>query len=528
MGGDGTTFGSGTPSRRQVLAAGMAAGGALLVGGRSRADASPLGAAASRGGLAAPFTLGVASGDPRPDGIVLWTRLAPRPLDGGGMPDRPLAVEWEIARDERMRQVVRRGVELAVPGSAHSVHAEVSGLRPASWYFYRFRAAGHLSPVGRTRTAPDPRKRTERLRFAFASCQNFQDGLWPAYRAMAEDDLDLVVHLGDYIYEGGVNAGAIRQHNSPEIMTLADYRNRHALYKSDPALRNVHAAFAWLPTFDDHEVENNYADAIPENPADAPGFLARRAAAYQAYWEHLPLRRAQRPHGPNMRLFRRSTHGDLVEFQVLDTRQFRTDQPCGDGLKARCPAALDPAATMTGPEQERWLLDGLDRSRARWNVIAQQVMFGQIDFLAGPGSVFNMDQWDGYVAARNRILGFLHHRRPSNPVVLSGDIHSSWADDLKADFDDPASATVGSELVGTSISSSFSPASIPPILAALPESPHIKFFDGAHRGYVRCDVDRARWRADFRAASSVTVADAPVTTLASFEITSGAPGLAAV
>jgi alkaline phosphatase D len=259
---------------------------------------------------------------------------------------------------------------------------------------------------------------------------------------------------------------------------------------------------------------------------DAPGFLARRAAAYQAYWEHLPLRRgAQRPNGPDMRLFRRSTHGDLVEFQVLDTRQFRTDRPCGDGLQARCAAALDPATTLTGPEQERWLLDGLDRSRARWNVIAQQVMFGQIDFLAGPGQIFNMDQWDGYVAARNRILGFLHHRRPSNPVVLSGDIHSSWADDLKADFDDPASDTIGSELVGTSISSSFSPDFIPPILAALPENPHIKFFDGLHRGYVRNEVTPSRWRADFRAASTVTVPDAPVTTAASFEIADGHPGL---
>jgi alkaline phosphatase D len=240
MGKDETSFGSGTPSRRRVLAAGAAAGGLLLLGARSGADASSLGAAASPGKLAPPFTLGVASGDPTPDGIVLWTRLAPDPLNGGGMPDRPVAVEWEIASDERMRQVVRRGVEL-----------EVSGLKPASWYCYRFRTAGHLSPVGRTRTAPDPRGQSGRLRFAFASCQEFQDGLSPAYRAMADDDLDLVVHLGDYIYEGGVDAGAMRQHNSPEIMTLTDYRNRHALYKSDPALQHVHEALPWLPTFDD-------------------------------------------------------------------------------------------------------------------------------------------------------------------------------------------------------------------------------------------------------------------------------------
>jgi alkaline phosphatase D len=271
-------------TRRQVLAGGIVAGGLVAAGaggGSAAARARP---------LAEPFTLGVASGEPEPDGVVLWTRLAPSPLDGGGMPPHPVPVEWEVATDEGMRHVVRRGVAVALPARAHSVHVEVKGLRPAHWYSYRFRAAGHVSRVGRTRTAPARSDSPHRLRFAFASCQAFQDGFWPAYRAMAAEDLDLVVHLGDYIYEGGVDAGAVRQHNSAEIVTLDDYRNRHALYKSDPALQDAHAAFPWLLTFDDHEVENNYAGAIPENPADAPGFLARRAAAYQ-------LRDRERPPG---------------------------------------------------------------------------------------------------------------------------------------------------------------------------------------------------------------------------------------
>jgi alkaline phosphatase D len=236
---------------------------------------------------------------------------------------------------------------------------------------------------------------------------------------MAEDDLDLVVHLGDYIYEEGVDSTALRQHNSPEIMTLADYRNRHALYKTDPALQATHSAFPWLVTWDDHEVDNNYAGAIPENVGEQDTFLARRAAAYQAYWEHMPLPKRLRPAGANVQLFREVAWGRLFRLAVLDTRQYRTDQPCGDGVQVSCAAQLDPVATMTGPERERWLLDELDGSTARRNVIAQRVMMAKVDFLPGPGEVFNMDQWDGYVAARNRLLGFLHLRRPSNPVVLA-------------------------------------------------------------------------------------------------------------
>lgn len=488
-----------------------------------------------------PFSLGVASGDPLPGGFVLWTRLAPAPLaeDGsGGMPPRKVPVRWEVAEDERFRRVVRRGTELARPELAHSIHAEVEGLRPGREYFYRFKAGAETSPIGRSRTAPAPGA-AGALRFAFVSCQDWQNGYYAAYGAMVREDVDLVVHLGDYIYEYGPQPGGPRQHtDGGETVTLADYRNRHALYKTDDQLQAAHAASPWMVTWDDHEAENNYAGDVPEEGSETPereDFLQRRVAAYKAYYEHMPLRRSSMPRGPDMRIYRRFAWGDLAEISLLDTRQYRTDQPCGDGLKGRCPAALSESQTMTGPEQERWLLDGLGRSRARWNVIAQQTILAEYDFNSapreGPGrELFNMDQWDGYVAARNRILGYIEKRRPGNPVVITGDIHSSWAFDLKADFDREEGRTVGTEFVGTSISSSFPQVFIAPVEAALPDNPHTKFFDGANRGYVVCDLNQDRWETTFKGVPTapgnggVFVRDAPAFTVARFVVENGQPG----
>ncbi|MCX7597012.1 MAG: alkaline phosphatase D family protein, partial [Fischerella sp.] len=357
------------------------------------------------------------------------------------------------------------------------------------------------------------------------SCQDWQNGYYTAYRHMIDEELDLVVHLGDYIYEYGPQSGGPRQHNSPEIFTLTDYRNRHALYKTDPNLQAAHANFPWIVTWDDHEVENNYANLIPEENQSQEAFVVRRANAYQAYYEHMPLRQSSLPKGPNMQLYRRFTFGDLVEFNVLDTRQYRTDQPCDDGLKPRCSQAFDTNATMTGSEQEEWLFKGLDESTARWNVIAQQTMLAEYDFDGRPETeVFNMDQWDGYVAARDRLLSFLDQRQPSNPVVITGDIHSSWVHDLKLDFKNPDSATVGTEFVGTSISSDFPAQFIPPVQAALSDNPHTKFFDGAFRGYVRCNLTRDRWQSDYRVVSSITDENATISTLASFVVQDGLPG----
>jgi alkaline phosphatase D len=505
--------------RRDVLlGAGFLTGFAITSQWSSRVNAQPKFSAY-------PFSLGVASGEPYPRSVVLWTRLAPDPLNGGGMPSENVPVQWQIATDEKMTRVVRSGTVYAIPELGHSVHVVVSGLQPARWYWYQFKVGNEVSPIGRTRTAPALGQRIEQFRFAFASCQNWQDGYFAAYKHMAEEELDLVVHLGDYIYEGPAQADRIRQHNGPEPVTLEEYRNRHALYKSDTNLQAVHAAFPWAVTWDDHEVDNNWADEIPQDPELQPRdqFLARRAAAFQAYYEHMPLRPFSKPEGIDLQLYRRLTFGDLVEFNVLDTRQYRTDQPCNDGIKPRCDQTYDPAATLTGAEQEKWLFEGLDRSKARWNVLAQQIVFTQHDWTAGEDSAFNVDAWDGYVAARQRILDFLNQRRPSNPIVITGDTHSSWVSDLLADFNNPSSPVVGTEFVGTSITSGFGASDR--IEAALPESPWVKYFNGRQRGYVVCDLTRERWRSDYRllpqsAPTRPTVPDpnAPITTAASFEL----------
>ncbi len=359
---EGTLARLGEIDRRKFLGLGGAGVAALALGAGSLTEEAV--AAPRFSGY--PFSLGVASGDPEPGGVVLWTRLAPRPLapDGrGGMPDRAVPVRWEVAHDEKFRAVVRHGVELARPKFAHSVHVEVEGLEPNRVYFYRFKAGGEISAVGRTRTAPSPNASLAGMSFAFASCQQYEHGYFTAYERMAEEDLDLVVHLGDYIYEYGPNeyvaaGGNVRRHIGEEITTLADYRRRHALYRGDEDLQAAHAAFPWIVTWDDHELENNYADEISEKDTEPDQkmevFLERRANAYQAYYEHMPLRRTSIPSGPDMRIYRRLTYGNLAEFNVLDTRQYRSDQPCGDGFPADCPGRFDPNQTITGAEQERF------------------------------------------------------------------------------------------------------------------------------------------------------------------------------
>jgi alkaline phosphatase D len=469
-----------------------------------------------------PFTLGVASGDPLPDSVVLWTRLAVDPLNGGGIPRQQIPVEWQIATDENLRQVVQRGTAIARPELAHSVHVDVRELEPARWYWYQFKVGSMVSPIGRTRTAPQMGDRLEKFRFAFASCQNYEAGYFTAYRDLVQSDLDLVVHLGDYLYEGATRTDKPRRHNSPEIVTLADYRNRHALYKTDPDLQAAHAAYPWIFTWDDHEVDNNYANLIPEDQQPPIAFRRRRINAYQAYYEHLPMRRS--PQGIDLLLYRRLRFGDLVEFNVLDTRQYRSDQPCGDRLKPRCAGASAPNATLMGKTQEQWLLNGLTRSQTRWNVIAQQVMMGQFDVDPKAAKIYNMDQWDGYTAERNRLLQALYQNKTTNPVVITGDVHSSWVHDLKLDFDRPNSPIVGTEFITTSISAEFSKEGIDIAKAALPGNPHTQFFDGAFRGYVRCELTPQQWQTDYRVVADVSKPDSSFSTLASFVVENGRPG----
>ncbi|MBO1514405.1 alkaline phosphatase [Metabacillus sp. BG109] len=468
-----------------------------------------------------PFTLGVASGDPLSDSIVLWTRLAPDPLNGGGMQLQSVPVKWEIAKDEHFRHIIKRGTEIARPELAHSVHAEVDGLEPNTIYYYRFKTGHELSPVGKTKTLPTAGESIASMTFAFASCQQYEHGYYTAYEHMAKEELDLVFHLGDYIYEYGPNeyvagTGNVRTHSGPEIITLEDYRNRHAQYRSDANLKAAHAAFPWVVTWDDHEVENNYANVIPEKGQSVEAFIKRRAAAYQAYYEHMPLRRTSLPNGADMQLYRDFTYGNLAAFFVLDTRQYRDDQANGDGTKAHTEESLDPNRSSLGKKQEEWLLGNLGNSKSHWNVLAQQIFFAQRRFGTDTTPTFSMDSWDGYPATRQRITDFVNNKNMKNLVVLTGDVHASWASNLMTDYNNNSSKIVGAEFVGTSITSGGNGADkradTDRILA---RNPHIKFFND-YRGYVRCTVTPEKWQADYRVVPLVTEPGADISTRASF------------
>jgi alkaline phosphatase D len=482
-----------------------------------------------------PFTLGVASGDPLPGSVLLWTRLAPRPFEpGGGLPARRVTVHWELARDERFSRTVRRGAATAHPEFSHTVHAEVEHLEPGREFFYRFRAGDWTSPVGRTRTAPAPGDRPAGLTLAAVSCQAYHDGYFTAYRHLADEDLDVVLHLGDYLYEYAVNAtGGARAYTdrtlpavfNRETITLEDYRLRYGLYKTDPDLRAAHAAHPFVVTWDDHETENNYAGGTPENGVPPEEFLLRRAAAYRAYWEHQPLRRPQLPEGPDMRLYRRLRFGRLAQFDILDTRQYRSDQAYGDGWQVPGPASEDPARTMTGAAQERWLLDGWRASGARWNLLPQQVVFSERRDRPTADFKVSMDSWDGYPASRQRILAGAAAAGVENLMVLTGDVHVGYGFDIKADFRDPSSRTLGTEIVATSVASGKDGADRPANYDRLMQAnAHLKFFNG-RRGYVTVALTEDSARADFRTVPYVTTPGAPVTTAASFVTEAGNQGL---
>ena len=510
-------------SRRLFLAYASALAALPLLADRAASPVRVAGASFSSD----PFTLGVASGDPDDHGVVLWTRLAPKPpLADGGMKPESVEVKWELAEDDGMRKVVKSGTAVANPLLAHSVHVEVEGLQPDRWYWYRFRAGDATSLVGRTRTMPEASATPAELRFAFASCQHYEAGLYTAYEAMAKDELDLVFHLGDYIYEGGPGKKyTVRQHHSPAATTLATYRMRHAQYRSDPLLQAVHAKCPWFVTWDDHEVENNYANDISaKKGVDPAAFLVRRAAAYQAYYEAMPLRARSLPHGANMTLYRSASFGRLAEFQILDTRQYRTDQPNNDGKHDLNAAALDPNGTLLGKPQRAWLESNLAKSPATWNVLAQQIMMGMVDRQAGPDHAYSMDQWPGYAHERMDLVKWIGERKVANPVVLTGDIHSNWVNELRVDDRNAETPVIATEFVGTSISSSGNGVDKPKSLATtLAENPCVKYHNG-ERGYVRCTVTPGQWKSDYVTVSDVSKPGGTVQTRASFVTEAGKPG----
>ncbi|MEU9557460.1 alkaline phosphatase D family protein [Streptomyces fumanus] len=511
--------GPASPDRRRLLTASAAAVGAAAT--TQLWLPSTAGAAEPRlpDGL---FTLGVASGDPLADGIVLWTRLAPDPLRGGGMPDRPVRVEWQLAEDARFRKIARHGTAQARPEYGHSVHVDVRGLRPGRTYWYRFRVGGQLSPTGRTRTAPARDSSGGSLRVALASCQNWQHGYFTPYADMLDQDPDVVLFVGDYIYESTPSATAVRRHEGTgEPYSLAQYRNRYAQYRSDPDLAAMHANAPFVVTFDDHEVDNDYAGEVPQDPGKQAhdAFVARLTAAYQAYYEHMPVRATAVPNGPHIRMYRRLEFGRLARLNVLDTRQFRSDQATTQE------GAEDPKLTMLGARQKQWLIDGLRTSPARWNLIASQIMMAETDLQVGPGKLWYYDAWDGYQAERNRLLAEL--KRTANPVVLTGDRHLTMVSDLKEDYADPDSAVVGAEFVGTSVSSNgdqdqaaFQKEWDP----RRADNPHWKLLD-AHRGYHLFDIRRDRIDARVRVVDTVLKPRATPRTLAKLRVRAGRPGV---
>jgi alkaline phosphatase D len=465
-----------------------------------------------------PFALGVASGSPLADSVVLWTRLV------GDLPASAITVQWEVADDDRFVRIVQRGQQQAMPELAHSVHAEVSGLAPDRWYFYRFMVGDATSATGRTRTMPAPDASPSRLRLSYASCQRWDHGYFNAYRHMLKEDLDFVFFLGDYIYEYANSANAVRVPTRGTVLTLEDYRARYALHRSEAGLQAMHAACPWIVTWDDHEVQNDYAGLTPGSGVQVADFAARRAAAYQAYYEHMPLRAQALS---QTRLYSEQRFGKLANIVILDDRQYRDAQVCNPGGKfgsstldrRSCDAWDDPKRTLLGPAQEQWLDGVLAKSDATWTIFGQQTLFGERNFRASPERVLWNDGWDGYSAARKRFTDSLQRNKAANPVLLGGDVHENWVGHVKADYSKPDSASIGIELCGTSITSRSSSYDVNAALAA---NPHFIFAD-QRKGYGVVEFTPAGLNAKLRVVEDVTKPETNIETLASFVASAGRP-----
>ena len=511
-----------------------------------------------------PFTLGVASGSPTHDSVVLWTRVLPQgnlvglpqgnslsPVQSFLVPaigNESVTVNWQVAHDDKFTRVVQSGQTLAVPELGYSVHAEVVGLEPDRWYFYRFIAGDATSPVGRTRTFPKPDAKVNKLRLAYASCQRWEHGYYSAYRHMRDENLDAVMFLGDYIYEYPGAANAVRvPSGTPSggwVTTLDDYRQRYALHKGDADLQAMHAACPWLVTWDDHEVQNDYAGlqaghSSAVEPASSANFAARRAAAYQAFYEHMPVRTSVLTQalqglaaGAEMRIYNRVSYGRLATFYMLDARQYKDPQPCTKDGKlgsntfdpATCAEWPAPGRSMLGAAQEAWLSGEFSQARTdanQWTVLGQQSLFGQRDFAKGPAQLMWNDGWDGYPAARTRLTDSLRKNEVANAVLLGGDVHENWVGHVKADYANAKSASVGVEFCGTSITSRSNNAARAKVDEWLGENPHFVFADNRAKGYGVCEFTPAKLTTTLRVVDDVTRKDAKIETLASFSVQAG-------
>ena len=498
--------------RRRLLqgAAGLAAARFLIGGAMAQGTTRPR--------LESdPFALGVASGEPTTGGFVLWTRIA-------GLRENA-SPAYEIAADEAFDNIVRAGRTIAPLARGGAVHLEVDGLQPGRPYFYRFHLGDAVSRTGRTATIA---KRPDRVRLALTSCQHWEQGFFTAYADMIANDVEAVLQVGDYIYEKSFGAGPdVRSFGAPVPHSLDDYRARHALYRTDPHLAAAHAAMPFIVTWDDHEVENDYAGVHGAAAGDTTTFVKLRAAAYQAYFEHMPLRPSAFRQNGELRLYRRFGWGDLANVHVLDSRQYRTPLPCstaearGSRIVDRCGEALDTSTTMLGAPEERWLKAGMAREQARWSLIAQQTLFSRLNLPAGPDARYS-DIWDGYAATRDRAIDALTQPAVRNPVLLGGDVHSFWINDVKRDFSQPYSVPVATEIVPSCLASRNGPEALFGPAQSL--NPHVRFLDNHHAGYVLLDVTPGQLDIDLRAVADLADSQSVTASLARYLVENGRPG----
>jgi alkaline phosphatase D len=484
-----------------------------------------------------PFTLGVASGTPTADSVVLWTRLAIDGFFGSGIGKDAITVRWEVANDEGFKNIVQKGQTQAVHMLAHSVHVEVPNLDADRWYFYRFIAGDAVSGVGRTRTLPLPDSAVTKLRLAYASCQRWEHGYFSAYKHMAAENLDFVLFLGDYIYEYPTDINPVRNPSGGWVIDLDDYRQRYALHKSDPDLNAMHAVCPWLITWDDHEVQNDYAGtSIGAQGPQVASFINRRAAAYQAFYEHMPLRASALTKalnglatGEEMRIYGALQFGRLANISLLDNRQYRSPQACNPGGRAgsstldpsKCDIWNDPNRSMLGAVQEQWLAEQTAKSTTPWNIIGQATAFGTRDYKSGAGQTLWNDGWDGYAPSRDRVRDMLKANSRAMPVLLGGDVHSHWVGHVKADYANPSSANIGVEFCGTSITTRSTPSTR--LDAWKAENPHYVFIDNENRGYGVVEFTPTKLTTTLRGVDDVRQKETKISSLATFVVESGKP-----
>ncbi|MEO0463241.1 MAG: alkaline phosphatase D family protein [Pseudomonadota bacterium] len=515
-------------SRRHALGA----FGSSAIGGLALLNSA--GAIAAPGFREYPFQLGIASGEPEADGFVIWTRLAPEPLAiDYGMPKAAVEVKWEVATDDRMREVVASGTAIARPELGHAIHVEVAGLTANRPYFYRFTAGRERSGIGRAKTTPALGQPLDRLRFGVAGCQNYEQGYFTAHRRMAAEELDFIYCYGDYIYEyrgnrfrnfGEGPVEMVRRHFGDEIYNIDDYRRRYAQYKMDVDLQAAHASAPWFTVWDDHEVDNNWVGHVDQDDTPQWAFKLRQQMAMQAYYEHMPLRASALPVGPAMQLYRQARYGDLLDFNLLDTRQYRSDQVCGDEWGVTCEDIADEKAQVLGTAQEKWLFDKLGSSKAHWQVLAQQVMMMDLDRKPGPEASQNLDSWAGYRAPRERVLKQIDQLGLKSAVVLTGDEHQNYAGELHLDGQRPGKSPIATEFVATSITSRGDGEDQLSSTKAIQAENECLKWHNAQRGYVVCDVTRDTWLSEYKVLDKVSTRGGTLSTRQTMMVANGAPG----